>query len=258
MCRVALYSQTAPTSSTIYYERDPNGRLLVLTNGSTVYYYDLDGHGSAVNLTDSSGTIQNQYRYDPYGNLLVSTQSASIANPWRYAGGYYESENSLYLLGVRYYWPARGVFLQPDPAGSGSSSQYAYAGGDPCNNSDPSGMLTCSQTMSPQMLRALQADANEMIGAGTAVGLAGTGLGAVATATALIPIDEPLSLALVALAKIMQMVGGFIAFQGIVASFVVDAVASSAGPNGYVKVSYTSPSIGPFTLPCPDGWRSSN
>jgi hypothetical protein len=46
----------------------PVGRLLVLTDGTTVYYYGLDGHGSVVNLTDRSGVVQDSYRYDPYGN----------------------------------------------------------------------------------------------------------------------------------------------------------------------------------------------
>jgi len=48
-----MYRQTSPVSRTLYYVRDPGGRLLALTDGGTVYYYGLDGHGSVATLTDS-------------------------------------------------------------------------------------------------------------------------------------------------------------------------------------------------------------
>lgn len=148
MMGLGLYQQTAPTTRTMYYERDPNGRLLVVTDGTTVYYYGLDGHGSVVNLTDRNGVVQDSYRYDPYGNMLSAAENATLSNPWpaadttlfnpwRYAGGYWDAESGLYLLGARYYAPRLGRFLQQDPLGG--ISQCSYAGSDPCNNSDPSG-----------------------------------------------------------------------------------------------------------------------
>jgi RHS repeat-associated protein len=138
-----MYRQTSPVSRTLYYVRDPGGRLLALTDGTTVYYYGLDGHGSVATLTDSSGAVVNTYRYDPYGNSLGKTETATLPNPWQYAGGYYDVESGLYLLGARYYAPTLGRFLQQDPLGSGNDSQYAYAGSDPCNNSDPTGLTVC-------------------------------------------------------------------------------------------------------------------
>jgi len=145
-----MYRQTTPVSRTIYYVSDPSGRLLALTDGTTVYYYGLDGHGSVANLTDKNGAVVNTYRYDPYGNSLDVTETASLPNPWRYAGGYYDAESGLYLLGARYYAPMLGRFLQQDPLGVDALSQYAYAGSDPCNNSDPSGLLTCYRHVGPQ------------------------------------------------------------------------------------------------------------
>jgi len=104
-----MYRQTSPVSRTLYYVRDPGGRLLALTDGTTVYYYGLDGHGSVANLTDKNGAVVNAYRYDPYGNSLGKTETASLPNPWQYAGGYLDAESGLYLLGARYYARSRGV-----------------------------------------------------------------------------------------------------------------------------------------------------
>jgi hypothetical protein len=45
-------------------------------------------------------------------------------------------------MGARYYDPASGRFLTPDPMGhEGSLSLYDYAGGDPVNGIDPDGRL---------------------------------------------------------------------------------------------------------------------
>jgi len=148
----SIYQQTALTRKTVYYERAPSGRLLALTDGTTVYYYGLDGHGNVANLTDRSGNVVNAYLYDPYGNSLGKTETASIVNPWQYEGAFYEPESGIYLMGARYYAPQLGRFLQQDPLGGG----YAYAGSDPCNNSDPTGLRTCYQYISPaQMQRAI-------------------------------------------------------------------------------------------------------
>jgi len=43
-------------------------------------------------------------------------------------------------LHARYYDPALGIFLSPDPAGADSNT-YRYSGGDPVNFSDRSGLL---------------------------------------------------------------------------------------------------------------------
>ncbi len=182
-----MYRQTSPVSRTIYYVRDPGGRLLALTDGTTVYYYGLDGHGSVANLTDSSEAVVNTYRYDPYGNSLGVTETATLPNPWRYAGGYYEAESGLYLMGARYYAPTLGRFLQQDPLGS-SGSQYAYAGSDPCNNSDPTGLTTCYHYVTPAEVaqRAFQ----DLV--------LGTNLSLAAAALGVDPATVPIALALLA------------------------------------------------------------
>jgi RHS repeat-associated protein len=95
-----------------------------------------------VGLTDSNGTLVSTYQYDPYGNLLSST--GSVANPWRFAGGYFDSSTGLYKYGTRYYNPGFGRWSQQDPLRGHlddptSLNRYLYAGDDPVNFTDPSG-----------------------------------------------------------------------------------------------------------------------
>jgi RHS repeat-associated protein len=48
-----------------------------------------------------------------------------------------------YWLGARIYDPVGGKFIAPDPLGQASSwDLYSYAGGDPINHADPTGMVT--------------------------------------------------------------------------------------------------------------------
>lgn len=77
-----------------------------------------------------------------------------------------------------------GRFLQQDPLGSPGSSQYAYAGSDPCNNSDPTGMKTCyhkvSGTQARQAVDDLNSDGTTATAVGSVAGLLGAGAGAAA------------------------------------------------------------------------------
>jgi RHS repeat-associated protein len=88
-----------------------------------------------VALTDSSGNIVNQYKYDPYGNAITATEQ--VSNPFRFAGAMWDSSTGLYKMGERYYDPAVGRFVTPDPL---DGQDYTYAGNNPINVIDPSGL----------------------------------------------------------------------------------------------------------------------
>lgn len=54
-------------------------------------------------------------------------------------------ETGLYYYRARYYSPTLGRFLQTDPIGGNDDlNEYAYTGGDPLNNDDPTGQASCS------------------------------------------------------------------------------------------------------------------
>ncbi len=141
-----ISSQT-DSSGTTYYTRCScaKGTLVDERTPSGAYYYLFDGLGSIVGLTDSNGTLVSTYQYDPYGNLTSST--GSVANPWRFAGGYFDSSTGLYKFGTRYYDSAIGRWTQQDPlrgslADPTSLNRYLYVSDDPVNFTDPSGKDT--------------------------------------------------------------------------------------------------------------------
>jgi RHS repeat-associated protein len=128
-------------STTSYYTRLPDGTLLgervVNGSGTSRYYYLADAAGSVARLIDPAGAKKNNYRYDPFGNLLLST--GTVSNPFKFAGEYQDPDASgLYKIGERYYDPGLGRWTQPDPLAT--IGAYAYAGNDPINLIDPSGL----------------------------------------------------------------------------------------------------------------------
>ncbi len=114
--------------------------------GDTTYYYHQDGAGNVVALLKKTGTtnaIAAQYdSLDPFGN--GQTSGGSVPNPLQFAGREYDAETGLNYLRARYYDPAVGRFISEDPAGAGIN-QYTYAGNDPGDSRDPSGLVGCQR-----------------------------------------------------------------------------------------------------------------
>lgn len=134
------------TAST-FYTRDNKGSLVGQRTPNGSFYYLFDGLGSVVGLTNASGTKVASYAYDPYGRQ--TSAEPSVANPWRFAGGYHDTQTDLTKFGTRYYDPAVGRWTQQDPvAGSiadpATMNRYVYVGGDPVNRVDPSGYIHTS------------------------------------------------------------------------------------------------------------------
>jgi RHS repeat-associated protein len=145
-------------SGTTQFTWGPEGSLpLLLSDGANSYIYGPDGTpieqissggtptylladqlGSTRALTNSSGSVTATFSYDPWGNLTGSTGSATT--PFMYAGTYLDSSTGLYYMQARYYDPATGEFLSVDPAVAQTDAPFNYAGDDPVNGVDPSGL----------------------------------------------------------------------------------------------------------------------
>ena len=104
------------------------------------FYYLADGLGSTMAVVDSTGTVENGYTYDVYGEPTVT---GSLANEFDFAGQQTDGSTGLQYLRARYYDPATGTFLSRDPMAlvpSWTGSPNGYAHFNPASRSDPSGL----------------------------------------------------------------------------------------------------------------------
>jgi RHS repeat-associated protein len=133
--------QTASGTST-YYIYDAQGNVQGEHIGSTSYYFLHNNISSIVAVVGSTGTVSDRYAYDPYGNVTAS--SGTVANPWQFAGGYYDASTGLTKFGNRYYDSTSGHWTQADTLSGNltnpqSLNRFVYAGDNPVNFVDPSG-----------------------------------------------------------------------------------------------------------------------
>ena len=112
--------------------------VLARTDATTTWNLLTDALGSTIALVNSSGSVQTEYTYEPFGATTVS--GSSNANPAQFTG----RENDvagLYFYRNRYYSPSLHRFISEDPAGlNGGVNAYAYAGNNPLSFSDPYGL----------------------------------------------------------------------------------------------------------------------
>ncbi len=134
---VGDYNGTALTAS--YFYGVGSDRPLDIVVAGVSYLYHRDVLSSTTTVTDTSGTVDAAYRYDAYGNPVSGTGD-TIGNPLRFTGLASDSTSGLIYDRARFYDPSTGRFLTPDPLGGG----YAYAGDNPVNNVDPTGMKECA------------------------------------------------------------------------------------------------------------------
>jgi RHS repeat-associated protein len=115
--------------------------LHALVTGSTPFYAHTDGLGSVVALTNASQGIERSYRYDAWGNRMDSPDFQAFDRA-RFKGALWLGpEADLYYMRNRWYDSKTGRFLNEDPIGlAGGINPYTYAGNDPVNGKDPTGL----------------------------------------------------------------------------------------------------------------------
>ncbi len=123
------------TNSYIY---GPNGTPVEQINGAeTPTYLHHDQQGSIRLLTGSSGTTTGTITFDAYGN---KTESTGTTTPLGYDGQYTSIDTGLIYLRARVYDPATAQFLTVDPLVGDTQARYYYAGDNPLNEDDVTGL----------------------------------------------------------------------------------------------------------------------
>lgn len=112
-----------------------------LCDGGVVHRYHCDPLGTPVRLIATGGRIVWEADGDPFGRARV--QVAEVAQPIRLPGHYADDEFgfALHYNRHRFYDPATGRYVSPDPIGvAGGLNLYQYVSNDPVNRADPLGL----------------------------------------------------------------------------------------------------------------------
>lgn len=125
--------------------------ITAMQQGANTYYYHANALGSAIAITDNSGSVVERYEYDGYGKVSIYNASyvprtfSSIGNVYLFTGREYDAESGLYYYRARHYSPALGRFMQQDPIGIWGDdinlgNGYSYVGNNPVNRTDVFGL----------------------------------------------------------------------------------------------------------------------
>ncbi len=126
------------------------GIVSLETNQRESKFFDFDGIGNTVGISNASQSIENRYNYAPFGSILLETSNSDNAF---LTGGYFGSQSDILGLvhfGARHYSSELGRFLTPDPLGinSGDTNIYRFASNDAVNLVDPDGLRACPKNIS--------------------------------------------------------------------------------------------------------------
>jgi RHS repeat-associated protein len=125
----------AGSTSFIY---GPTGQPIEQITGGVATFLQSDQQGSIRLLTDASGAAIGRYDYDPWGN--VAKHIGSAASDLQFDGQLTDAETGYQYLRARYYDPATGQFLAPDPIYALTLSRFSFAANDPLDLIDPTGL----------------------------------------------------------------------------------------------------------------------
>ena len=99
--------------------------------------HDLSGNVAAMIPIDRG--LAALYRYSAFGEEKIE---GPVLSPWRFSSKRSDAETGLVYYGRRFYMPAMGRWLTPDPAGfSDGMNLYAFVHNDPLTHLDEYGLF---------------------------------------------------------------------------------------------------------------------
>ncbi|MCL4756521.1 MAG: RHS repeat-associated core domain-containing protein [Myxococcales bacterium] len=113
-----------------------------VVRGGVTYRVLSDHLGSPRAVVDvATGAVAWRADFDAWGNRTLIAGMADFL-PFGFAGGMLDPETGLTRFGARDYDPVVGRWTSKDPVRfrGGDLSLFAYAGGDPVNRRDPTGL----------------------------------------------------------------------------------------------------------------------
>jgi RHS repeat-associated protein len=118
-------------------------RIARRDSSNNVIYYLSDHLGTSRIVTNSSGTVQDDSDFYPYGGERVV--SSTSGNHYKFTGKERDAESGLDNFGARYDSSQYGRFMTPDPLGGHiedpqTLNKYAYVRNNPLNLTDPTGL----------------------------------------------------------------------------------------------------------------------
>lgn len=115
----------------------------MMEKGSERYIFIKDERGSIEKVVNiKSGEVVEEISYGDWGN--IKSDSNAEFQPFRYAGGLYDSDTGLIRFGARDYDPTIGRWTSKDPIGfgGGDTNLYNYVANNPINDTDMSGLAS--------------------------------------------------------------------------------------------------------------------
>jgi RHS repeat-associated protein len=121
-------------------------RVARIDQPNNVAHYYLSDALNSTSVVVGAGGIENESDYRPFGGELQISNN-DPGNHDKFTGKELDAESGLYNFGARYYGPALGRFITPDPLMSSGHPQhpqswnrYAYALNNPLRYVDPDGL----------------------------------------------------------------------------------------------------------------------
>ena len=106
-----------------------------------------DDNWNVVSAVDDTGTVQQRYAYQAYGQPIFLTATFTSGSPtaleWEtlFAGYRFDADVALYCVRHRYLHSPLGRWVSRDPIGlTVDTNLYLHVGDDPANATDPNGL----------------------------------------------------------------------------------------------------------------------
>jgi RHS repeat-associated protein len=127
--------------SFIYGQCEPTIEQINNSTGAVLYLHH-DQQGSTRLLTGSTGRTEGSYSYSAYG---TPEHSGTVTTLLGFDAQYTSSDTGLIYLRNRVYDPGTAQCLSVDPLVKLTGTPYNYAGDNPVNEGDPTGLLGWSE-----------------------------------------------------------------------------------------------------------------